>query len=66
MYYFNPFEAHAAVEQYERTVAENLVACEAMRETNGQSAITQTPRTWRTNWLARRMPLGHFSFHRHA
>ncbi len=67
MYYFNPFEANAAVDQYERTVAENLAACEAIRETSSSKAGALLARARRPSWFgALRAPMAVFHFHRHA
>lgn len=65
MYYYSPFEAHAAIDEYERTVAHHRLVSEAMGNTADTTPTTKTRTTGR-NWFSRRAPLAVFSFGRHA
>ena len=65
MYYYSPFEAYAAIDEYERTVAAHRIAREAMSNTADAATATKERTTGR-DWFSRRTPLAVFSFGRHA
>lgn len=62
MYYCSPFEAHAAIDQYERDVKALQVVREALDEARTPMPVTAADR----KRLAWRSPFAALSFARHA